>query len=313
MDRVPMPEPRRPFSRREFLRRAGLGTGAVLAQSLLGPAAGALERTVRPEGLALARVTPRNAREALALAAFDDTHAIFADGSIELLLWPGDRRRLDRLGIEYRVTSTDLAAAQRRGGARTDGLAPQPGERTAYRVLDDFLLDMQALATQHPDKVRLFQYPERSLEGRTVYGMEIAANVHEPDGRPVIHIDGIHHSREWPSAELPIMFAFDLLESYGKDERMTRILDRGRVYITPVMNPDGFHHSRSAPTDTDPGSFLAYWRKNKRSYTNQLYSLGGTNPYLNADAHGTDPNRNYPFYWGGEGGNSDPRSETFAG
>ncbi len=306
MDRLPAPQPRR-LTRRDFLRLTGAGAGALAGSSLLSGSAwaGAL-RTVAPEGLAIARVWPRGAREAAALAEFDDTHAIFPDGSAEFLLWPGDRRRLDRLGLEYRVTTADLTRRPQAPESAT-GVAPQPGAQTQYRTLDQFVLDMQALATRYPDKVRMFEYPLRSLEGRKVYGLEIAANVHEPDGRPVVAMDGTHHAREWPAAELPLMFAYDLLETYGTDPRTTAILDNARVVITPVMNPDGFERSRSAPTDTDPASFLAYWRKNERSYTDLLYEAG------NADAHGTDPNRNYPFYWGGEGGNSDPQGQTYAG
>lgn len=302
-----MPQPRRAITRRDFLRFTGAGAGTLLGSTFLGgrALAGGL-RDVAPEALSIARVWPRSPKQAMALAELDDTHAIFPDGSAEFLLWPGDRRKLDRLGVEYRITTADLRARETAGASST-GVAPQPGERTAYRTLDEFVLDMQVLATTYPDKVRMFEYPLLSLEGRKVYGMEIAANVHEPDGRPTVAMDGVHHSREWPSAELPLMFAYDLLETYGSDERTTAILDRARVVITPVMNPDGFERSRSAPTDTDPASMLAYWRKNERSYSDLLYAYG------NLDAHGTDPNRNYPFYWGGEGGNSDPQSQTYAG
>lgn len=309
VDRLPSLEPVR-IDRRELLRRAGISAGAAAALSLLGPsrAFAAVERTLRPEGLAIARVWPRNARQAVALASFDDTHAFYPDGSMDILLWPGDLTRLKAIGADYKLTVTDLDAWQQ-GGARSDGLAAQPGERTGYRLLNDFTLDMQSLATQYPGLVRMFEYPLSSLEGRKVYGVEIATNVMEPDGRPIVHIDGTHHAREWPSAELPIMFAHDLCESYGTDARMTNILDKGRVIITPVMNPDGFERSRTGIEQDQFTQLSAYWRKNERSLTDLFYAHG------NPDAVGTDPNRNYAWYWGGEpdGGNQDPTSQTYAG
>ena len=307
MDRFPSHEPPR-IERRELLRRAGISAGAAAALSLLGPTAAlaGVERTLRPEGLAIARVWPRNTKQALALASFDDTHAFYPDGSMDILLWPGDLTRLKRMGADFKITVTDLDAWQA-GGARSTVLEPQPGERTAYRQINDFTLDMQALATAHPTLVRMFEYPLRSLEGRKVYALEIAANVAQPDGRPVVHIDGTHHAREWPSAELPMMFAFDLCESYGKDARMTRILDEGRVVITPIVNVDGFERSRTGIEQDAATQMSAYWRKNERSLTDLFYSTG------NPDAIGTDPNRNYAFYWGGEGGNTDPSSQTYAG
>ena len=83
------------------------------------------------------------------------------------------------------------------------------------------------------------------------------------------------------------------------------------------MNPDGFVHSREASPVYNPAlnNNLAFevaglesgWRKNKRSLTDALYAAGGISSRLNADAHGTDPNRNYPFFWGGEGGRAATR------
>ncbi len=311
-----------PLDRRAFLRSSaylGLlaGVGPLATQSF-----GAAPATTVPgEGAAFARVRPRTLAQARALLAFDDTHQQFADGSLEMLLWPGDRTRLDRLGVEYDViTSAPSAPAT----GRPSGLALQPGERSAgYRRLGDYYADMQMLATKHPTRARMVKLAERSLEGRDMFALEIADNAAQAatDGRPTFFVDGVHHAREWPSSEYTMMFAYDLLESYGKQDRITSLLKKIRVVVVPVVNPDGFNHSREglARERTEPELVLAaagldtYWRKNKRSLTNALYAAGAVNGYLNADAHGTDPNRNYPFYWGGEGGGTDPSSQTYGG
>ena len=69
-----------------------------------------------------------------------------------------------------------------------------------------------------------------SLEGRPIQGIEIAADVDATDdGRPVYVQLGAHHAREWPSAELPMEFAIDLVENYGTDSRITALLDDVRV------------------------------------------------------------------------------------
>jgi hypothetical protein len=274
--------------------------------------------------LSYARVRPRTLTQALALAEFDDTHALLADGTMELLLWPGDEAKLRRLGIDYQVTrpygGPDLV-----GGARLSGLAPQPGERTDYRHYADYVTDLQKLATDHPKRARMFEFPETSLEGRPIYGIEIADDIAGAanDGRPTFWVDGVHHAREWPSSEYTIMFAFDLLQSYGTDKRVTELLKKIRVVVVPVVNADGFVHSREASPVFNPAlnNNIAFevaglesgWRKNKRSFTDSLYEAGGTSSRLNADAHGTDPNRNYPFFWGGEGGGADPTSQTYGG
>ena len=311
-----------PLDRRTFLRRsayAGLlvGAGPLATQSF----GAAPATTVLADGAVFAKVRPRSLKQAQALMSFDDTHRAFADGSMELLLWPGDRTRLDTLGVDYQViTSQPTGPAP----GRTSGLPLQPGERTnGYRRLGDYYADMQMLATKHPKRARMVKLAEPSLEGRDMFALEIADDVVKAatDGRPTFFVDGVHHAREWPSSEYTIMFAFDLLQSFGKQDRITALLTKIRVVVVPVANPDGFNHSREglARERTEPELALAaagldtYWRKNKRSLTDALYAAGAVNGYLNADAHGTDPNRNYPFYWGGEGGGADPTSQTYGG
>lgn len=314
--------PQQPLDRRAFLRRAAY-TGLLIGAGPLATGSfGAAPATVIPaDGAAFARVRPRTLRQARALLDFDDTHRLFPDGSMEFLLWPGDRRRLDALGVEYEVISS---APTGPAPGRPSGLPLQPGERTSgYRRLGDYYADMQMLATKHPKQARMVKLKEKSLEGRDMFALEIADDAAKAatDGRPTFFVDGVHHAREWPSSEYTIMFGYDLLQNYGKQARITSLLKKIRVVIVPIANPDGFMHSREglAMERTEPELVLAtagldtYWRKNKRSFTGALYTAGGITPYGNADAHGTDPNRNYPFYWGGEGGGTDPTSQTYGG
>jgi murein tripeptide amidase MpaA len=173
---------------------------------------------------------------------------------------------------------------------------------------------MRQLVESHPGKARLLALPVKSLEGRTIYGIEIATGVDTPGGRPVFYMDGVHHAREWPAAEMPIMFAFDLLESYETDERIRAIVDGARTVIIPVMNPDGYNYSREAVIDVSgvghPAVGSAYWRKNKRSTPHALDPV-----FPSYGAYGIDPNRNYPANWGDNAGGSSgsQSSETYRG
>ena len=56
---------------------------------------------------------------------------------------------------------------------------------------------------------------------------------------------GVHHAREWPSGEMAMEFAVDLVKNYGKNARITRLLKRARVIVVPVVNVDGFELSRT--------------------------------------------------------------------
>ena len=310
------------MTRRALLRASALGASAVAlggvpaaARTLGGTAAAGGSRAV----LQLARVWVSSPGQAAALAAFDDTHARFSDGSVELLLWPGDAARLDALGVRFRVTEHDLAArdAERRAAAARTAASDVPGARETYRTLGDYEADLRALADAYPDKARLFALPTASLEGRTIYGIEIATDVAREDGRPVFYMDGLHHAREWPSGEVVIMYAHDLLESYGSDARLTHLVDTTRTVLVPVQNPDGFVRTRDAATSlisantpvtvpTFPTAVVSdfeYHRKNMRRHTNQPEETGA----------GIDTNRNYALQWGGSGSSGSPSSQTYRG
>ncbi|MGH2710840.1 MAG: M14 family zinc carboxypeptidase [Actinomycetota bacterium] len=301
--------------RRTILKAMGIGLGSV-AVAAPARAAGLL---AKGEKLQVARVwAPTLAKQKL-LAGFDDTHNVFDDGSIEILLWPGDLAKLRATGLRHEITVDDLVAHDRalaaKAPARSTTLEPQPGERSDYRRLGDFKTDIDSLISRFPDKAKLVTLPNASLEGRTVYGIEIGNNVASRDGRPVFYMDGVHHAREWPAAEMPIMWAHDLLESNGTDARITALMQNARFVVVPLVNPDGFHHSRESAVQVEatgivpPGGIEGYWRKNRRSFTGVTIPVIQKNP----DAYGVDPNRNYAHNWGGPGAANNQYDQTSRG
>lgn len=260
--------------------------------------------TARPMIVRVPVESPEQA--AYLMSGFDETHN-HGEGEIELLLWPGDLARLDALGFDYTVVIEDLAAfdAARSAGPKPRLSLPGP-DRTDYRRLADYNAELKELAKKNPSLVRLFEMPSPTLEGRTVYGVEIAADVKSgDDGRPVFYMDGIHHAREWPAAEYTQLYAHHLVESFGKDRKVTALLRQARVIIVPIVNPDGFDYSRESVVQNSNlaagNGFEGYWRKNRRSLTGVTLPQAQKNP----DAYGVDPNRNYAYLWGdSEGGSS---------
>jgi hypothetical protein len=311
-----------PLSRRGFLTGGAAAlAGATLlrgapASALLGGTGGTGLGGLEPFRLAVA--WPATPAQRAALTAFDLTHGA-REGGVEVLLWPGDQTRLRLTGIRHRVLVDDLvrhdqAVARAASGAPTT--ATQPGQVADYRTLADYEADMAALVAARPDLCRLVALPEPTLEGRTVTGIEIARDVARPDGRPTFSVDGLHHAREWPSGELSMMFATDLVQGEGTDPRTTALLAACRVLVVPVVNPDGFAHSRGFPIDDRPlevglqavgaGS---YWRKNRRALTGDL----GLGQLGSLTAYGVDPNRNYGIQWGGPGASDVPVQQDYRG
>ncbi|MPY98805.1 MAG: carboxypeptidase [Actinophytocola sp.] len=204
-----------------------------------------------------------------------------------------------------------------------------PSGRTSYRTLADYNADMAALAEQRPNIVKQFELPHKTLEGKTVRGIEIGGDVHEAeDGKPVFAIMGLHHAREWPSGELTMEFAYDLVTNYGKSERITNLLDEARVLVIPVTNPDGFEKSINDGLlldlrELDDGGTVsilgtpgnAYKRKNCRMADGQE-PLAGECALASSNGGfgvGIDTNRNYGGLWGGPGASSTFAEATYRG
>lgn len=225
-----------------------------------------------------------------------------------------DRRLLQLAGFSWSVLEDDLVGADRerekadaeyaRAVAAEKVAATLPSGRTAYRQLADYNNDLASLAQQYPAKAKLFTLKENSLENRTIRGLEISRNVNTSDGKPVFLMVGLHHAREWPSGELTIEFAYDLLKNDGVDSRITNILDKARVVVVPVVNPDGFNLSRTLGYELK--------RKNCRIVNGQLPTSGQCAQSSN-QSRGVDLNRNYSGFWGGPGASTSLTSETYRG
>ncbi|MDQ3953169.1 MAG: M14 family metallopeptidase [Actinomycetota bacterium] len=276
--------------------------------------------------LSLVRVHVDSPEDAAYLMGnFDETHN-HGPNEIELLLWPGDLAELDSLGLDYEVVVEDVVARDRALEAASDDVrVEQPGpDRTDYRHLADYNAEMQELADKNKSFVKLLEMKRPSLEGRTVYGLEMAANVKSrDDGRPIFYLDALHHAREWPASEFTMIYAHYLAEKFGKDPVVTRLLKNARIIIVPIVNVDGFDYSRESVTSAHPtvasgtsplaagNGFEGYWRKNRRSLTGVTVPAAQKNP----DAYGVDPNRNYSYLWGdNQGGSSGSQiDQTYRG
>jgi murein tripeptide amidase MpaA len=59
------------------------------------------------------------------------------------------------------------------------------------------------------------------------------------DDKPAVWLDANIHATEITGTSVTLAVARQLLEGYGKDERITRLLDASCYYIMPRLNPDG--------------------------------------------------------------------------
>lgn len=79
-----------------------------------------------------------------------------------------------------------------------------------------------------------------STEGRSITALRFATNHTRPLLRPMVKYVANMHGDEAVGRELMIALSEYLAKSYGKNERITNLLDTTEVHIVPTMNPDGF-------------------------------------------------------------------------
>ncbi len=158
-----------------------------------------------------------------------------------------------------------------------------------YRTFQDYQEELHEMESLYPEMAKLHEIGE-SVEGRPIYALEISMDPGNKDGRPESVHSAMHHAREWPSGEIAMDMAWYLLENYKHDEQITSIVNDIRTWIIPMVNPDGFIYSQNE---------YEMWRKNRRDTGDGTY--------------GIDLNRNYSYYWGGEGSSGNPGSDTYRG
>lgn len=98
---------------------------------------------------------------------------------------------------------------------------------------------MQRWAREHPDLVDLYQVGE-SFGGRTLWQMTLTnKRTGKHTDKPAAMFDGGRHSGEISGTESAFYLMWYLLDRYGKDADVTRLLDQKAIYIRPLNNPDG--------------------------------------------------------------------------
>src|SRR5215207_5532902 len=213
-----------------------------------------------------------------------------------------DRARLRAAGFTYTAA---VAAPRPRARAAT-----LPSGRTlTYRRLADFGNEMKALALANPDIVKPITLAHTSRQGRPVEGLEITTDPTARDGKPVLLQLGMHHAREWPAAEHPLEWAYELIKAYRQGDVRTRTLvDSVRTIIVPVVNPDGFNFSREDGQAKGHAGGFAGFDGSAAEFHRKNCGVASC-----VVSQGVDLNRNYGDLWGGPGASSNPAVETYRG
>jgi hypothetical protein len=94
-------------------------------------------------------------------------------------------------------------------------------------------------AEKYPDITHLYEV-DKSFEGRPILQMTITNKKTGKDtDKPAAYFEGGRHGGEVTSSEAVLWLTQHLLENYGKDPKITQLIDTKTIYVRPQNNPDG--------------------------------------------------------------------------
>ncbi|MFG1610537.1 M14 family zinc carboxypeptidase [Actinoplanes sp. NPDC049265] len=211
--------------------------------------------------------------------------------AVETILAPSQAAKLIADGVPLKVKAATKAMRKQ--------AAAGPTVFRPYNAPGGLRDEIAATAARNPKIAKLITIGN-SLRGVPIQGIKLtkgARNV--PDGaRPSVLYIGAQHAREWITPEMNRRLMHYLVDGYGKDPAITRLLDTTEVWIIPVHNVDGYDFTFTGDN--------RLWRKN-------LHDNNGDGQITSGD--GVDLNRNFAEKWGfdNEGSADDPSDETYRG
>jgi predicted deacylase len=166
------------------------------------------------------------------LSSFFDIERRGAD-LYEVVVPEAQADRLLALYPRAQLSERDIRAAL------LDTLAHSLFGGAEYHTFDQVTAHLKSLAELHPDHVQLVEYG-KSAQGRPLYALKLARAAKQDAELPELMLTAATHGDELITTEVLLALMDQLVEGYGKDARLTAMVDRHEIWFIPVVNADGF-------------------------------------------------------------------------
>lgn len=168
---------------------------------------------------------------------------------------------------------------------------------TGYHDAEQVSQLLEQFAATYPQKAERLALGTTHM-GATIWALRISTALDSEARRPAVLFDGGIHGNEYPSTEVCLDIANELLSKTDTDSKYPQWLKDLDVYVVPLVNPDGRYLSYNVDLT---------WRKNARD------NDGDGLPHESAKPgnDGVDINRNFPLGWGSDDEGSSGEIQAF--
>ncbi|MFD5031127.1 M14 family zinc carboxypeptidase [Streptomyces sp. NPDC058405] len=235
----------------------------------------------------------------LLLSAGQDAHELTerapekGTAKVELFLTDAQARALGKQGVDVTERTVPAKAAARLRAAGDGVYRPYSGKGN---LQEEIVTTGQA----NPGIAKVVSIG-KTLKGQDILALKVSkgARTTKDGAKPSVLYMSNQHAREWITPEMTRRLMHHFVDGYGKDRRITKIVDSTELWFVLSANPDGYDY-------THTGDSARLWRKNLRE-------VDGDGTLTSAD--GVDLNRNFGYKWGYDDEGSSPRStsETYRG
>jgi carboxypeptidase D len=109
----------------------------------------------------------------------------------------------------------------------------------AWPTFEEFVARMQGLESNYPTLTDLVSIGT-SVQGRDIWCLSISDHIDQEEDEPEFKYSSSIHGDETTGIELTLRLAELLLENYGIDPDLTRLVDEIEIWLCPIHNPDGY-------------------------------------------------------------------------
>lgn len=155
----------------------------------------------------------------------------------------------EQLVATHAIDPDTMREIEQPHATETKKLTPEnDGIIEGYHDYEALTAELETLTAANRDLTQL-ETAGTSVSNRNLWYMKVGSRLDRDDGGPRTLLIANMHGDETAGRELMIYLLRELLGGYGKDDRITRIVNGSQVFVMPSMNPDGFEVRRRHNTN----------------------------------------------------------------